>query len=123
MTNTEAIVPKVFVNSEEEQESSDENVTVKFKISDVQIIAHTYSNNLTFEEVKFDIASKFKVDAKYLQLLHCDTPIPDEQKIIEICRNNFGIIDVHLQLLPEAEFDNVQLDVNVYYRFVNILKV
>lgn len=116
MSNTDQSVPKVLINKDKEDEF--ENVTVKFEISEEKTIAHTYLNSLTFQEVKTDIASKFKIDPKYIQFLHCGIGIRDEKRIYDICRNDFGILDVKLQLLPEAEFDNVRLDVNVYYRYV-----
>lgn len=92
-----------------------ENITVKFKVSETQIIAHSYFKGMTIDEVKKDIASKFKIDPKYLVIIHADAAVPNEIKLIEICKNNFGIIDVRLSLNDEATKDSIQLDVNVYY--------
>lgn len=109
------------VNGSQSQSSFEsDNITVKFQVSEKQIIAHVYAGHLTIGEIKNDIGSKFKVDGKYLLISQCGVNLSNEIKLHEICRNTFGIVEVTLQLSPPADDanengDDLQLDVGVYY--------
>lgn len=94
-----------------------ENVTVKFHIISKEIVAHVYSNRLKIKEIKKDIAEKFKIDSEYLVITQNDEILTDNQKLYDLCKNVYGIIDLNLSLTKEAIKKNIIFDINIYYRY------
>jgi hypothetical protein len=91
------------------------DVTVKFQISEAQIIAHAYPNIMTIEDIKEDIAKKFRVSTDFLLLKKDDQVLSEDVKLCDIKSNDFGIIELDLILSDGANYHNVNLDTNVYY--------
>lgn len=111
--------------SEFDQFDINENITVKFKINEYHTVAQIYSRNLTVHSILSDIADKFQVNPKYVQIMHESQTIPPDLKLFELCHNEYQIIDFELRLNELAnqfndsvcnEIDKIQLDCDVYYR-------
>lgn len=111
-------VVKIFSN-----ENIYENVTVKFHIISTEIVAHVYSNRLKIKEIKKDIAEKFKIDSEFLVITQNDEILNDKQRLFDLCKNEFGIIDLNLSLTKEAIKRNIIFDINIYYRYYDFLDV
>lgn len=104
-----------------------ESITVKFKINEYQTVAQVYPKESTLQYILNDISDKFQLHSKYLKLKHYSLPIPLHFKLFELCHNEYQIIDFELVLSELAfqfnenvsnESDRIQLDCNVYYRWV-----
>ncbi|XP_055523710.1 IQ and ubiquitin-like domain-containing protein [Wyeomyia smithii] len=98
------------------------DVTVKFHILKSQIVTHAYPNISTVEEVKKDISKKFQTLPKYLVLKQPDSmkPLDDHQRLFDICDNEYGIIDINLELSENALEENVKLEPQIYYNNFNL---
>lgn len=103
------------------------NITVKFKLHQFQTIAQVYPNHLKLDAIKEDLAGKFKVPAKYLQLLQDGIILVDSVRLSEMPHNNFYIVEMDLELNSEANKLNenvksqeklIALNSDVFYRFV-----
>ncbi|GAB0094271.1 IQ and ubiquitin-like domain-containing protein [Sergentomyia squamirostris] len=91
------------------------DVTVKFQISESQIVAHVYDSRITIGEMKRDMGSKFNISSDYLAIRQKTTTIDDNYKLQDLVRNNFGIIEVHLTLTEDAQAARMILDLSTYY--------
>lgn len=110
------------------------DLTVKFQITETQIIAHSYKRTLSLREIKRDIAAKFKVPDNLLTLYHHhqqqEVVVVDEQhqhqptivneaaKLNDLPRNQFGIVELELRVKEkgrEPTYAPPKLDLNVYY--------
>ena len=109
-----SITPESGVE-EDEEDFILKDVTVKFQISEAQIIAHAYPNIMTVEDIKEDISRKFRVSTDFLLLKENDRILPEDTKLCDIKSNDFGIVELDLILSEEAGYHNVNLDTNVYY--------
>lgn len=108
-----------------------ENITVKFRNNEFGTIAQTYSSESTIGQVMKDIASKFKVSSKHVsvKIAENDQRLSTKAKLNEICRDEFGIVDLELNLSDAAiEFnqnvegsEQIKFDADVYYRYASII--
>lgn len=106
----------------------DEKVTVKFKLDECHIIAQVYNGVVTLAEVIADLAAKFKVDAKYLELSHvymAESPLNGAWQLWKLPHNEFSIIELELGLNKSVEDVNklarrpsetVRLEPEVFYK-------
>lgn len=101
------------------------NITVKFQLNKFQTVAQVYDNTLDIGIVKTDIATKFQIDPKYVDICKDAKVVADNFKLYELCHNDFGILELDLELSAEArQFNEVVeqrsralvLDADVYYR-------
>lgn len=93
------------------------NVTVKFQIDEVQFVANTYNNSLFMHEIKTDIAEKFCVDPKYLSFRQQgeEYPLNDETILHDAHSNEFGVVEIKIELSEDAVEQGIQLDSQLYY--------
>lgn len=105
------------------------NITVKFKIDEYNTVAQVYDREKSIHFILTDIAEKFQINSKYLNILHDAVLLPLDAKLFEFCHNEYHIIDVELHLNALAQQHNecvsnenekIQLDCDVYYRLVFI---
>lgn len=106
----------------------DEKVTVKFKLDESHIIAQVYNGRWSVDEVLADLAGKFKVDTKYLELCHDELDerhLAGSIHLYKLPHNEFSIIEVGLRLNKLADEANemairrsevIILDPEVFYR-------
>lgn len=108
---------------------SSEKVTVKFKLDEYHIIAQVYTEDLTLAAVIDDLARKFKLDAKFLELSHAELAdgavLDGAMRLYEVPHNEFSIIELGLGLndglVMEANLrakrtsERVRLDPEVFY--------
>lgn len=102
-----------------------DTITVKFKINEYHTVVQVYAKETCVHAILTDIAEKFQINAKYLQILHDSTLLPPDTKLFELCHNEYHIVDVELRLnalarqhndIVSNENERVQLDCDVYYR-------
>lgn len=105
------------------------NVTVKFRISDAQVIAQVYPNRMSIGDVKKDIARKFEVNVELLRLSQCEREVSDECLLLECDSDEFGIHEFKLELeKPVLKSDSDEsivlpkLDLNIYYRYNALIR-
>lgn len=109
-----------------------QNVTVRFKLNEFETIAQVYSATTTIEQTLDDIAAKFQLLPKYLTIKpeKFGPKFPKTVLLKHLCKNEFGILDVQLCLSDLAnhinesihnDFEKIQLDTELYYRFVFIV--
>lgn len=91
------------------------DVTVKFQISESQIVAHVYDIRITIGEVKRDMGSKFNIPPNCLAIKQKGLTIDDKSTLQDLMRNDFGIIEVHLLLTETAREAKMLLDLSTYY--------
>lgn len=93
------------------------NVTVKFQIDESQFVANTYNNSLFMHEIKADFAEKFCIDAKYLTFRQQgdEFPLNDETVLHDAHSNEFGIVEIKVELSEDAVDQGIQLDSQLYY--------
>lgn len=92
------------------------NVTVKIQIPDREnTLAHAFNTSLKVEELKEDIAKKFRVESRVLKIFQFDEEIQNEKLLSNLFFNEFGIIEISLKLTEEATANGVKLDANIYY--------
>lgn len=98
--------------------SSKKCVTVKIQLPETEntTLAHTYNIILKVEDLKKDIAGKFKIEKQFIQIFQSDKEVSDDFILSQLICNEFGIIEIQLKLTEEAEKSHVKLDTNVYYR-------
>lgn len=109
---------------EDEDYDDDDNqiITVKFRITESQIIAQVYSISLTINEIKNDIAKKFDIDnPNYLIISQFNEELSDACKLSDLNTNEFGIIEFDLKINDNIlnETDDVrkpELNLKTYYR-------
>lgn len=113
-------LPEVIHRSTDSEDQKDEcwvdmeNVTVKFQLSETNIVAQVYPNTITMAEVKQDISRKFEVDPSLLVLKQNDRVLCDNVPIYWTASDEFGIHEFELTLnLPEG--NTTKLSMNVYY--------
>lgn len=106
--------------------SRETNITVRFELSEFDTVAQVYPELTTIGEVLDDVASKFQLMPKYLSIKHkFGSKIPKPARLIQLCTNNFRILDVQLCLSDLAnhlnesihnEHEKIHIDTNSYYR-------
>lgn len=95
------------------------DVTVKFRVLKSQIVTHAYPNIYTIEEVKKDISQKFQIPTKFLVLREnsSEKPLGDNLRLFDVCDNDYGIVDMDLELAESAREENIRLEPQVYYKY------
>lgn len=91
------------------------DVTVKFQVDNAQTIAQTYPSALSIIEVKRDIAEKFQVKEDDILFKQCNVEVPNSITISDVVTNEFGVIDIQLDLTDDAIDNDVVLDTSVYF--------
>jgi ABC-type uncharacterized transport system auxiliary subunit len=92
------------------------NITVKFHITDSDVVTHHFSSASTISTIKNEMAKKFKVDQKYLSIRQNGKIVEDKWKLGQVDINKFGIVDVELTLNEVGARNEIQLDTSAYYR-------
>lgn len=95
-----------------------QDITVKFRIPKAQTVTYAFPYNYTIEEVKKDVSEKFQILPKFLILKQTNNehPLDDEQLLLNICDNNYGIVDIDVELSENAQQNNVRLEPQTYYK-------
>lgn len=93
-----------------------DDLTVKFQITESQTIAHSYKRDQSLEEIRLDIAKKFKVTDQHLDFYQGEVRLDGAVLLGVVPRNKFGIVEIRLQLNETATAEKAKLDLNVYYR-------
>lgn len=99
------------------------NITVKFHFNEYDTVAQVYPNDRTVNFILNDIASKFKLPAKYISLRFNGnrSRLPGNAELRTICENDFGILDLELSLsefareVNASEDGKIALCTEVYY--------
>ncbi|KAH8278587.1 hypothetical protein KR018_005706 [Drosophila ironensis] len=96
-----------------------ENVTVKFRVSEADIVAQVYPNCLILSEIKQDMARKFEVEPSLLVLRQKGRVLCDTLPLHSTDLNEFGIHEFQLELLEPRRRDSdapqPKLDLDVYF--------
>lgn len=119
-TSTE--VDEVEDGNEEDDLLVLKDVTVKFRVLKSQIVTHAYPNIYTIEEVKKDISKKFQIPTKFLILREnsSEKPLEDGLRLFDVCDNDYGIVDMDLELADSAREENIRLEPQVYYKYATV---
>lgn len=119
-TSTE--VDEVEDGNEEDDLLVLKDVTVKFRVLKSQIVTHAYPNIYTIEEVKKDISKKFQIPTKFLILREnsSEKPLEDGLRLFDVCDNDYGIVDMDLELADSAREENIRLEPQVYYKYASV---
>lgn len=101
------------------------DVTVKFRIFKSQIVTHAYPNIYTIEEVKKDISKKFQIQPKFLILKQSSSErvLEDVLNLFDVCDNNYGIVNMDLELAESAREENIRLEPQVYYKYATVSRI
>lgn len=92
------------------------DVTVKFQIDESQVVANTYNNSLSILEVKEDIAEKFEINENYLIFKQGENCIlSNNLSLLDVLCNDFGVVEIQVELTDEAIDQGVILDTDIYY--------
>lgn len=119
-TSTE--VDEVEDGNEEDDLLVLKDVTVKFRVLKSQIVTHAYPNIYTIEEVKKDISKKFQIPTKFLILREnsSEKTLEDGLRLFDVCDNDYGIVDMDLELADSAREENIRLEPQVYYKYASV---
>ena len=98
-------------------DSKKSSITVKIYLPDDRenVLAVNFSNYTRIEELKDEIAKKFKVEPEDFVVLQKDEEIPNDAELFDLKLNDFGIIEIKLRLTEDAVELGVVLDTEVYY--------
>ncbi|KAH8318918.1 hypothetical protein KR074_011961 [Drosophila pseudoananassae] len=96
-----------------------ENVTVKFRISEADIVAQVYPNCMILSEIKQDMARKFEVDPSLLVLRQDGRVLCDSLPLNSTALDEFGIHEFQMELRSNQKHGSdssmPKLDLDVYY--------
>nr|NP_651037.1 uncharacterized protein Dmel_CG13855 [Drosophila melanogaster]AAF55988.1 uncharacterized protein Dmel_CG13855 [Drosophila melanogaster] len=93
-----------------------ENVTVKFRLSDSEILAQVYPNCMLLGEIKQDLARKFEVAPEWLVLRQDNRILCNSVPLNSTALDEFGIHEFQLEMNKEGREDQTsKLDLDVYY--------
>lgn len=95
--------------------ASSKDVTVKFQIDETQTIAQTYQNTVAIADIKQDVAEKFQIEVNNLILRQYDEELFDQTQLAAVVRNDFGVVELQVDLTDEAVEADLILDTNVYF--------
>lgn len=120
-------IPEKDTDVSARRKDRSENVTVRFKLNDFETIAQVYPESTTVENILDDIASKFQLLTKYVTVKpeKFGPKFPKNIELKQLCKNEFGILDVQLCLSDLAihinesiynDFEKIRLDTELYYR-------
>lgn len=107
-----------------------ERVTCKFTLENTHAVVQLYDSSLNMVEMAFEIAGKFQIDAKYIQLWHCDMgwcldAMNCATRLCNVPQNEFEICEFELSLNKAAAAFNAEatcavqlltLDLEAFYR-------
>lgn len=98
-------------------DSKKSSITVKIHLPDDRenVLAVNFSNYTRIEELKEEIAKKFKVEPDDFVVLQKDEEIHNDVEIFDLQLNDFGIVEIKLRLTEDAVELGVVLDTEVYY--------
>ena len=98
-------------------DSKKSSITVKSYLPDDRenVLAVNFSNYTRIEELKDEIAKKFKVEPEDFVVLQKDEEISNDAELFDLKLNDFGIIEIKLRLTEDAVELGVVLDTEVYY--------
>lgn len=112
---------------------SSENISVKFRFNEIETVVQVYHSDLSISAILKDIADKFMLPSKCITLYRDGDRkrISGNCELHEICQNDFGIVDVNLELSDLAHEinerrnvdDQIKLSSEVYYRFEGIIGI
>ncbi|KMZ05092.1 IQ and ubiquitin-like domain-containing protein [Drosophila simulans] len=93
-----------------------ENVTVKFRLSDSEILAQVYPNCMLLGEIKQDLARKFEVAPEWLVLRQDNRILCNSVPLNSTALDEYGIHEFQLQMNKGGREDQTsKLDLDVYY--------
>lgn len=105
---------------------ADKNITVRFEVNEFDTVAQVYSEHSLIADVLDDVASKFQLLPKYLSIKQkYGAKIPKTARLYQLCKNDFRILDVELELSDLANHINesicnahekIRIDTHLYYR-------
>jgi hypothetical protein len=93
-----------------------DNVTMKFHISDTEVVAHHFPAACSIAAIKHEIGKKFRIDPMYLSMRQGGQTVEDGSRLGEIDMNKFGIVDVELAVSDLGMRNGIVLDTSAYYR-------
>lgn len=98
-------------------DSKKSSITVKIYLPDDRenVLAVNFSNFTRIEELKQEIAKKFKVEPEDFVVLQKDEEISDDIELFDLQLNDFGIVELKLRLTEDAVELGVVLDTEIYY--------
>lgn len=98
-------------------DSKKSSITVKIHLPDDRenVLAVNFSNYTRIEELKEEIAKKFKVEPDDFVVLQKDEEIHNDVELFDLQLNDFGIVEIKLRLTEDAVELGVVLDTEVYY--------
>ncbi|XP_033165764.1 IQ and ubiquitin-like domain-containing protein [Drosophila mauritiana] len=93
-----------------------ENVTVKFRLSDSEILAQVYPNCMLLGEIKQDLARKFEVAPEWLVLRQDNRILCNSVPLNSTALDEYGIHEFQLEMNKGGREDQTsKLDLDVYY--------
>ncbi|XP_055586692.1 IQ and ubiquitin-like domain-containing protein [Uranotaenia lowii] len=110
------------VEEEEEEMLLLKDITVKFRILKSQIVTDAYPNIYSIEEVKKDVSEKFQIHPAFVVLKKAGSArqLDDDQRLYGLCDNDYGVIDMDLELTENASRENIRLEPQVYYNNLSL---
>lgn len=98
-------------------DSKKSSITVKIHLPDDRenVLAVNFSNYTRIEELKEEIAKKFKVEPDDFVVLQKDEEIHNDVELFDLQLNDFGIVEIKLRLTEDAVELGIVLDTEVYY--------
>jgi hypothetical protein len=93
------------------------SLTVKIQLPEDRenVLAVNFPNTFTVKSLKDDIAKKFKILSDQLLVQQDESDIDDSRMLHSLNLNDFGIIEIKLQLSDHAINEGVSLDTGVYF--------
>lgn len=104
-----------YEDAQSESEFFTKDVTVKFLVDNAQCLAQTYPNTSLISEIKKDIAGKFQVQVEDIVFKQGNQQVIGGIALCNAEQNEFGVIEIQLELTDDAIDNDVTLDTNVYY--------
>ena len=110
------------------EQATGPNKTVKFKINEFETVAQVFAAHTTVEDVLRDVADKFRLKRRFLQVKQGSVTIPPDWRVGDLPtqgKHDYGIVEVDLLLSDLAvqynsnvafEGDRLRLDTDIYYR-------
>lgn len=98
-------------------DSKKSSITVKIYLADDRenVLAVNFSNFTRIEELKQEVAKRFKVEPEDFVVLQKDEEISDDIELFDLQLNDFGIVEIKLSLTEDAVELGVVLDTEIYY--------
>lgn len=96
---------------------SKKSVTVKIQLPEdhEHILAVNFPNTFNVENLKEDIAKKFRISSEALLVYQDEDEISSQHLLCNLNLNDFGIIEIKLRLTDDAYDQGIKLDTSIYY--------